>query len=106
MQAVFCLCRHADEQSPRRRLLVHTRQRVRGRSPYLIDIRDLDQWIELGCTAAHQMHQLPDHLVANTEVLPCFGYVQQAPLDRSLNPGARCRNRAHISSHDSAMTAG
>jgi excisionase family DNA binding protein len=27
-------------------------QRVRGRSPYLIDIRDLDQWIDLNKTRA------------------------------------------------------
>jgi len=27
-------------------------QRVRGRSPYLLDIRDLDQWVELNKTRA------------------------------------------------------
>jgi len=27
-------------------------QRVRGRSPYLLDIRDLDQWFELNKTRA------------------------------------------------------
>jgi len=27
-------------------------QRVRGRSPYLLDIRDLDQWVELNKSRA------------------------------------------------------